>query len=139
MYKNRCFFRPSDEFEIWKFGIPEIQDTFVQLKFGKFRPEKKHFYRIRSAAVPGRGNRDIFGHFFRNVTNLQKKVKCKKTQKCKTSRKHLKFWVFLSKIGLWRFVEALKSVENDTENPRAHSAHFFSAREAFSGFFRLST
>jgi hypothetical protein len=50
-----------------------------------------------------------------------------------------KFCVFIEN-RLWRFVEALKSVENDTEIPVHTPAHFFSEipRGAFSGF-RLST
>jgi hypothetical protein len=38
-------------------------------------------------------------------------------------------------IGLWRFVEALKSVENDTENPRTPPCTFPEIPGAFSGVF----
>jgi hypothetical protein len=57
----------------------------------------------------------------------------RKMQK-KVSKKHSKFWCFLSKIGLWRFVEALKSVENDTEIPVHLRALFPKFREHFQGF-----
>jgi hypothetical protein len=53
------------------------------------------------------------------MSQFAKKKKCK-TQKCKVSRKHLKFWCFIEN-RLWRFVEALKM----TRKPVHTCAHFF--------------
>jgi hypothetical protein len=138
MYKKQCFFDPQGTNSgNSKSGIWNPRTLLCNFEIREIRPGKTCFtYALRSRYPPGISEIGTFSDiFFRNVTNLQKK--CKKMQKnakCKTSENTWNF-VFLSKIGLWRFVEALKSVENDTET-RAHLCTFFPEipRGAFRGF-----
>jgi hypothetical protein len=92
--------------------IPEFRNPRTLLcNFGnsKFVPKIFTEY-ARSRVSRNFGeNRDIFGHFFRNVTNLQKCAKNKKNAKItKKTSKTPEILGVLSKIGLWRFVEDWK-------------------------------
>jgi hypothetical protein len=119
-------FWPGDEFGNSKFGIPKPW-TLCAISEIEIRPEKTCFYRIRCAAGPSEfwENRDIFGHFFSEMSQICKVKKCKNA-KCKSVPKTPEILVFLSKIGLWRFVEALKKCRKWHRNPVHTCAHFFS-------------
>jgi hypothetical protein len=117
-------------------GIPEIPGHFCAIS-GNWKFPEKHVLQnaLRSRYLRNFGeNRDIFGHFFRNVTNLQKcKKNAKKRKKKKTSRKHLKFCVFIEN----RAVAICRSIEKVSKmTPKSvHTLHtFFPPRGAFSGF-----
>jgi hypothetical protein len=135
MYKNRCFFRPSGRIreilEIWNSKL----DTFVQS--GNWNSSRKTYFLQNTlcAGYPGfLGNRDIFGHFFPKCHNLQKKCKNEKTQKMQNVLKTPEILGVLSKIGLWRFVEALKKCRK-WQNP-VHTRTFFPKfREGHFGVF----
>jgi hypothetical protein len=101
------------------------------------------FYRIRSAQqVPPefQGKIGTFSDiFFRNVTICKKSAKNAKKRKMQKCPENTEILGVFIENRLWRFVEALKSVENDTEIPCTPSTFFSEIREAFRGFSGLST
>jgi hypothetical protein len=104
MYKTDAFFDPQGT-NSGNSEIQEIPGHFVQFReIRKFVP-KKHVLQnaLRSTLQDFRKS----GHFRTFFCPNSKKLKNAKKQKNakKKVSKTLKFWVFLSKIGLWRFVE----------------------------------
>jgi hypothetical protein len=101
---------PGDEFrKFGNSGIQEIPGHFCAIsKFGS--SGKNMFYRTLCAAgyPPGfQGKSGTFSDIFPEMSQILKMQKCQKTKK-KNVPKTLEILGVLSKIGLWRFVEALK-------------------------------
>jgi hypothetical protein len=102
MYKKQMLFRPSGTIqEIPNSGNPRT----LLCNFGKFGfvPEKNVFteYALRGTLQNFGENRDIFGHFFSEMSQILKKVN-KKTKISVSSA------VFFYKPGLWMH-ETLKN------------------------------
>jgi hypothetical protein len=69
-------FRPSGG-RIRKFRIREIPGHFCAISGNSVRPEKNVFTEYALQQVPSRNfgeNRDIFGHFFPEMSQILKKV-----------------------------------------------------------------